>query len=141
MIRNRRGGMLLEATVAMVILAAAMVAVTQLLATVVRQQQGAARQRVAAQEAANLMERLMARPWHDITTQTAANLALSDWSRQQLPDARLYIDVDELDEQSLVARRVQVEIDWRNQAGQRVQPVRIVAWRYLAAENAEGADG
>jgi Tfp pilus assembly protein PilV len=128
--QRQRGITLFETTIALILLTAAVVSIAQLLAVVARQKQAMQRQMLATQEIANLMERLAANAWDDITNEHASQYTLSDLANHQLPGAALEITVDEGDE----AKRIQISLAWSDRAGNLVEPVRLSAWKYAASE-------
>ncbi len=132
--RTRRGGATVpEAIVGMVIAVAVLAAVAQLLALASQQRRVAAERAVAVREAGNLMEDLMSRPWADVTAEKLSEVALSDSSRRSLPGGRLQVTVASEDK-PVTAKRIGIRIDWQNPSGQRGEPVRLTAWRYLDRE-------
>jgi hypothetical protein len=86
-------------------------------------------QLTATQEAANLLERVEALQWNELTTASATKLQLSAQARQALPEARAEIHVDE-PSGTPPARRVSAIVRWRPQSGEPEREVRLVAWRY-----------
>ncbi|MGO9114173.1 MAG: hypothetical protein ACLP9L_33585 [Thermoguttaceae bacterium] len=86
-------------------------------------------QLTATQEAANLLERVEALEWNELTTASAAKLQLSAQARQALPDARVVMLVDE-PSGTPPARRVAASVRWRPQLDEPEREVRLVAWRY-----------
>jgi hypothetical protein len=87
------------------------------------------RQRQAAQlEVGNLMERLTALEWNELTPERTAQTGLSPALREQLPDAELTVAVS--DDATLNARRVFVELRWEIVPGRPAPPVRLVSWVY-----------
>lgn len=127
--RNRRGFTMLEmvagAAILMVLLAVSM---QFLHATAVHRR--ATRQReVALEEMANLMERLAAIRWPDLTTERARQVQLSDVARHALPGAALTIEVTQ-PAQEPSAKRIAVALAWEDQSRRLGRPMRLSAWRY-----------
>ena len=83
----------------------------------------------ATQEAANLLERIEALEWKELTPQNAATFQLSAQARQALPEGRVEMLVDG-PSGTPPARQVAVAVHWRPQAGGPEREVRLVAWRY-----------
>lgn len=132
--RRRRGGATVpEAIVGMVIAIAVLAAVAQLLALASQQRRVAAQRAAAVREAGNLMEDLMSRPWADVTTEKLATVALSESCRRSLPGGRLQVAV-ESEDKPIAAQRIGIRIDWQQPSGQRGEPVRLTAWRYVDEE-------
>jgi Tfp pilus assembly protein PilW len=130
---KRRGAAMFEAIAAIAIAAAVLTGVVQLLVLANRQLRISQQHALAAREAGNLMEDLMSRPWTEVTPDSASSVQLSQWCRDSLPDARLRVEVaaeGDADE----TRRIGIQIDWRNAANQRGQPVRLTAWRHRYEE-------
>ena len=112
----------------------AIAGVAQLVAINARQWIAAQQRATAVREAGNLMEEVFSRPWSDLSANTTLTLGLPDASGSVLPDARVNVAVQP-EEATADALRIQIEIDWRNAAGQRSAPVRLCAWRYRSQES------
>ena len=128
----RPAGFILHETImALALTLALVVGIAQLL-TMVAQQRRLARQYAAAvQEAGNLMEDLVSRPWDDTTAGRLASVELSQACSRCLPDAKLAVDVeDESDD----TRRISVRIEWGSASGRRGEPVRLVGWKSRVQE-------
>jgi len=130
---KRRGATIGEATIAIGLSVVVMGGVAQLVAVTSNQQRVSERRSTAVREIGNVMEDLMSRPWTDVTEEKVAVIEPSEWCRQTLPDARLGVDVKSEGEEDEI-KRVSVQIDWQNAAGDRGEPVRLVAWRYRNEE-------
>ncbi len=74
------------------------------------------------------MERLAARPWNELTPQTAA-AQLSPAVRSRLPGAELKVEVTTSPAEPL-AKRIAVTLCWKDHSGQFTKPVTIVTWRW-----------
>ena len=122
-----------EMIVTLVITSVAMVSGVKIMALANRQCRMVENRRLAGLEAGNILEQVMARPWDEIVPGEASTFALSDASRQTLPDAKLRVVV-EAEAADADARRITVEVDWQVTALRRREPVRLVAWRYLNKE-------
>ena len=68
-------------------------------------------------------------PWDELSDEALSSLSLSPAAHKCLPDGRLEIVVTR-DEQPSAAKRVHVQVDWRNHAGQYDRPVQLVAWKH-----------
>ena len=120
---------------AIAITMAALLGVLQLLAVVGHERRDAEQRRTAAREVANVMERLLARSWPEVTAEKLAEEKPSAECGGVLPDARLRIEVaDEADTPGV--KRIRVELDWLDRGGLRGVPVRLVAWKFRAEEAA-----
>jgi prepilin-type N-terminal cleavage/methylation domain-containing protein len=127
--KKRRGFTLWETLVALLVLSALTSLCLQFFAAASDQRRQVFAQLTATQEAANLLERVEALAWSDLTAASAAKLQLSDQARQTLPDPRVEILVDE-PSGTPPARRVAASVRWRPQPGEPEREVRLVAWRY-----------
>jgi hypothetical protein len=130
---GRRGGTIHEAMMATAIASVVLVSVTQLVAMIARKHLAYERRTLATLEAGNVMEQLMSWRWAELTPDKLAALRLSDECRQRLPDARLRVQTT-TDGQADGGRRIDVQIDWRNEANRQGEPIRLVAWRYRNEE-------
>jgi len=64
----------------------------------------------------NVLERLAARPWADLTPKTVANEKPADWLGNRLPGAELKVEVTTpSDEPS--AKRIVVSLRWQDRNG------------------------
>ena len=126
---QQRGAILVEVGVALVVLSVAMILVAQLLAALGTQHRRAEQNALARQEAANLMERLFATPWAELSPQAAAQLTLSEQCGLRLPDARLTARVVSSDGPP-DGKQLTIEIAWTVRQGEHPRGVRLTAWRY-----------
>ncbi len=132
--RSASGGLaVIEAIVGLVISLAVLATMAHLLALAASQRRVTEQRAVAVREAGNLMEQVMARPWTELASEKLGQLALSESCRQRLPDARLRVEATAEGEPAS-AQQIRIRIDWQDRAGQRVEPVQLVAWRYAAEE-------
>jgi Tfp pilus assembly protein PilV len=125
----RRGMSLLELIAAGVLLAAILSLGLEFLAAAAGQRRATRQRQAAIQEADNLMERLYARPWEDLTPERVGDLRLGDEAGRLLPGGELSIDVAQSADLP-DAKRLSVSIHWQDRSGQPANPVRLVAWRY-----------
>jgi hypothetical protein len=114
---------------ALVVLAAAFYAIAQLLVIASHQQREHGRRRVAVLETANLMERAVALSWEALSQERVEAFQLPPGAREQLPEARVQVNVVD-EEGQPIRKRISIRLDWVNAAGQREQPVQLVAWKY-----------
>ncbi len=131
---RRRGLTIVELTIAVLVIGVLLASIGRLLTVVAQQQREDERRLAALHEAANHMERLAAIPWNGLSTETVSQATLSVEAAEALPAGELTVRISEAappaDAAALERRRVEVAVTWRNTAGERVQPVRLVAWRY-----------
>ena len=126
---QQRGAILVEVGVALVVLSVAMILVAQMLAALGTQRRVAEQNALAQQEAANLMERLFATPWAELTQQAASQLNLSERCGPRLPGASLTAKVVPSDGPP-AGKQLTIEIAWRGSQGAPARSVRLAAWRY-----------
>jgi prepilin-type N-terminal cleavage/methylation domain-containing protein len=133
--RGRRGLTLSELVIALAIAVVAMVGIAQLMYQATNQYRVVACRNLVAQEAANIMEDLMSRPWSEIASNESPVLELSPACRQAVPHARLQVEI--APEQDIVpeedhedARRITVSITWMQYGKEPTEPTQLVAWRY-----------
>lgn len=118
---------------ALLLVTVALGGAAQLLGLVSQQRLVAQRRETAQRETGNLMERLMTRPWEEVTAEGLAEEQLPDACLDVLPGARLRVEVTSPDEADDV-KRIHLQTDWLTKAGRRVRPVQLVAWRFRAEE-------
>ena len=135
---RRHGGTLMEAMMAIAIAGVVLGAVAQLVAVIAGQQRLYDRRHVAVQEAGNLMEDLMSRPWSELDEEQLTPLSLSDWCRQTLPNAQLRVKVSPANEADEI-RRISVRIEWGDSAVAQRRPVELTAWRARIEEVSDDA--
>ncbi len=124
---RRRGYGLIELSMAVLLLALAMAMVVQMASWIGSERRGAGRRQVAMQEAANLMERLTARPWSELTPALGRSQALSEPAKATLRDGTLDVAIGPAEGEPS-ARSIAIRIGWGDATGGRVAPVRLVAW-------------
>jgi prepilin-type N-terminal cleavage/methylation domain-containing protein len=137
---KRRGFTIFEVTVAIVLLSALTALCLEFFAGVTGQQKDQNAELAATQEAANVMERLAAVAWDDLSKQPGGRFELSPQARKMLPDGRVEVNVSgtlrvplEGGTRSVpdtIARRVAVAVCWRPLPGGPERKARVVAWRY-----------
>jgi hypothetical protein len=120
---------------ALLVLAGTFCVIAQLLVIASHQQREHGRRRVAVLETANLMERAVSLSWDAVSKETVEAMQLPPEAREQLPEARVQADVVD-EEGTPVRKRVRIRVDWVNAAGQREQPVQLVAWKYRLERSA-----
>jgi Tfp pilus assembly protein PilV len=130
---RRRAFTMVEVAITSLLLVIAMTVTLQVLGWVASERRAVDRRQYAIHEAANLMERLAARPWDQLTTGAVKDLALSELARQTLPGAELSVAAEETGE-PIGAKRLSVRLRWRNRAGGWEAPVRLSAWTYRPGE-------
>jgi prepilin-type N-terminal cleavage/methylation domain-containing protein len=131
----RRGMTLMELVVACVLLGTLLVVCLQLLGAVAALWRSTDQRQAALIELQNVLDRVAARPWADLTEKNLAAERVSDSVKKLLTDAELKIEVSEpallppLKEHR--AKRIAVSLRWRDfRSGQFLDPVTIATWRY-----------
>ncbi len=83
----------------------------------------------AVQEAANVLERITAHPYDEITAERARQLVLAPSARQALPGAELSVTVaEEVPGPGRAAKRIAVRLRWHGRSGEWESPVRLTTW-------------
>ena len=126
---RRRGFTMVEITASVVLLATAMSLTVQLLGGLAAERRAAERRLCAVQEAANLMERVAARPWEEVTPEGLRTVSLSPGALRALPGAELEAAVDDASA-GRGEKRIDLRLRWRDRAGTWTAPVRLTAWIY-----------
>jgi Tfp pilus assembly protein PilV len=129
---SRRGIVLLEAVVAFGLLAVLITVCLQMLAATAAARRAAEQRAVALQEAANIVERIAAAPWDQISTERLAEVGLSSSVREILPGARVELTVEASNDAGPPGKHVELEISWTNAGGGSDTPVRLGYWAYAA---------
>jgi hypothetical protein len=121
--------MLLELLVASVLVGTLLAACVELLSAASACRRAADERNCALVELGNVMERVVARPWAELTTSALAGERLSAWADRQLPAARLAIEVAaggaEPD-----SKRITAALQWEDRHRQPVAPLRLTTWKY-----------
>jgi hypothetical protein len=112
-----------------VILVVVMSVAVKILGWVALERRGAERRERATVEVANLMERLTAYPYEQLTSEMARKSALSAEAAASLPDAELKVDIAAGEPaKGRSAKRIAIQLRWRSQQGEWVAPVRVTSW-------------
>jgi hypothetical protein len=126
---RRRGFGMIEMAISGLLIAAAMAVTVQVVGWVATDRRSVARRERAVVEASNLMERIAARSFDEMTPESLAAFGLPEAARDSLPGSVLEVKVaDGAD--APARKRITVEIRWRDRSGQAESPVRLVAWSY-----------
>jgi len=128
---RRRGIGLMEIAAAGILLAVMLTVCLQFFRATGGQRRGLQARRSAIQEAANVMERLCARPWEELTPEAAGQVQRSDEARRALPDGELQVEIAPPDKE-LDGKRIVVVLRWPGGPEQPDRSVRLVAWKYRA---------
>jgi hypothetical protein len=116
---------------AAVMLMIAMTLTVKVLGWMGAERRASERRQWAAQEAANLMERITARPFEAVTAESVRELALSPQAQKLLPGAELKVDLTANDPAGGEgSQRIAIQVRWRNRAGEWDAPLRLTSWIY-----------
>jgi Tfp pilus assembly protein PilV len=133
--RERAGFTVIEAAVASLLLTAVFLTAIPTLGWIVRARKSAERHQVAVIAAGNLMERLTALDWDELTPEKTAHATLPESVLRQLPDAELKVTVTESTD-IVAGRRISIELRWPESThGTWSAPVRLTAWAHPPARS------
>jgi hypothetical protein len=128
---NRRGSLLAEVGISTVVLMIVMGLTVKVLGTIAHERRAASERQQGALEAGNLMERITAYPFDQVTPELARRMAVSDLTRRSLRDCELAIEVSSGDQSAAgrqSAKRVMIRLRWKGAGGQWQAPVRLTSW-------------
>jgi len=129
--RSRRGSLLAETAMSAVMLIIAMSLIARVVGWTAADRRNLDRRQWTVQEAANLMERLSARPFESLTTEAVKDTALSPEAARTLADAKLEVEVADHDPTGGDdSKRITIGIRWRTRSGNWDAPVRLTSWVY-----------
>lgn len=158
---RKAGFTMLEATVSMIVLGAAVTTVVQLAAHSNRLQHEMDRRLLAQVELANVMDRVLAKPFADVTHDSLAAMTLTEVGQRRLPAAKISTSIEvgtvedldgdrdasdnaaenaadgESSEDVISARplnfkRIVLRLQWNDASGSPVEPIELVAWKHEA---------
>jgi Tfp pilus assembly protein PilE len=138
--RSRRGYLLMEmlAATALVMILVALGA--QMLQASARQRLAMRHRQAAMEEAANVLERVAARPWPQLTPAALGRERLSEDTREALSGGSLSIELAP-EAGPPAARQVLVTVTWREPPAEEPLTVRLAAWRYAPTAAAAAGKG
>jgi hypothetical protein len=127
--RSRRGSLLVEISMATVLLMIAMTLTVKVVGYVAAERRVTERRQRALVEVANLMERITAHEFPDVTPELAGQMALSPGLKQSLPDSELKVDVASSEPApGRQSKRIAIRLRWRERDGGWTAPVRLSSW-------------
>jgi len=126
---KRKGFSLLELAVAAIVLGAILAVVLKFYAAMAAGELAVRHRELAAREAANVLERLWQWPYEQLTAEKAREVRLGEEAREGLPGGELAVEISQ-PAQDPGAKRMVVEVRWRERPDAPPSPVRLVAWRY-----------
>jgi hypothetical protein len=118
---------MIELCVAAAMLAAALSVVVTMLGAVARQRRSAELHARALEEADNLLERLTAEPWDEITPERVTELGFAAKVADALPEGELRIDMTSPGD-APATKRIDLVIGWRAAVGQSIHRVNLTTW-------------
>jgi Tfp pilus assembly protein PilV len=125
----RRGTLLAEVTMAAVLLMIAMTLTVKVMGYAGIERRATERRQRALYEVANLMERITAHRFDEVTGGLAQRMTLSDEARRTLPDPELVVDVADTEPGAgRKAKRIGISLRWRGRSGEWERPVRLTSW-------------
>ena len=129
--RNRRGSLLAEVAIATTVLVIVMGMTVKVMSTVAHERRAASDRQQGSLEVANLMERITAHPFEQVTPELARRMSVSDRARQSLREGELAIEISGGGKNatgSQRAKRVMTRLRWKGPGGQWQAPVRLTSW-------------
>jgi hypothetical protein len=127
--RCRRGSMLVEVAMGSVLLVILMTVAVNVVRVAAHERGAAERRQRAVVEAGNVMERITAYAFDDVTLEQARRIALSESARRALPGSELTLDVTTIDGAAdRAAKRITLRLRWHDRAGMWEAPVRLTSW-------------
>jgi hypothetical protein len=128
-IRSRRGSLLPELAMSAVMLAIVMTLTVKVLGYAGQQRRSADQRQRAVLEVANVMERITANPFDEITAERARKLSIPPAAAGSLSGSELAIDVtEEQPGPGRSAKRIAVRLRWKGRSGEWEAPVRLTTW-------------
>ena len=124
---SRRGFTLVEMMVAGVLLMTVTMIVVPAIYWVHRERRQTEYRQIAIVEVENMMERVVALPFNDITQSKVDKFVLSESAIRQLPHADLNIEISDSGNLPLM-KKIQIELGWRDRREINVIPVRLTSW-------------
>jgi Tfp pilus assembly protein PilV len=131
---KRRGGFgLIEMAIAGALIAVAMTVTVQVIGWIALERKAVERRERALLEADNILERVMAMPWNDLSTESVKRTTILPATSEFLRSPTLNVNVTAF-EDAPVRKKVVVEIRWLDRSGRPEAPVRLAAWAYRREE-------
>lgn len=123
------GFTLLEVVISGTLLGAVLICSAQMIWGMARQREAILDRQTALAEAANVMERLFARPWKDLSDEGVEEARLWDDFQRALPGSKLSIELTSSAEEP-AAKRILVKVSWMHEPDRPERSVQLVALRY-----------
>ena len=116
-----------EVAVSAVVLGAVVTTAAQLVQWSVTLHQVALKRRCALEAATSVLDRISARPWSAITTDSLKNVSLPAEAKEFLADSQLSVAVSDEGQQPH-GKKITVAISWAERLGTRTQHVQQTTW-------------
>jgi uncharacterized membrane protein len=127
--RRRRGSLLAEVAMATVILMIAMSLTVKVLGWVALERRAAEQRQRAVLEVANVMERITAYPFDEVTPDLTRRITLSTTAAQSLRDSDLAVELTSSEPAAdRSAKRIAIRLRWKGRSGEWLAPVRLTSW-------------
>jgi uncharacterized membrane protein len=127
--RRRRGSLLAEVAMATVILMIAMSLTVRVLGWVALERRAAEQRQRAVLEVANVMERITAYPFDEVTPDLTRRITLSTTAAQSLPDSDLAVELTSSEPAAdRSAKRIAIRLRWKGRSGEWLAPVHLTSW-------------
>jgi hypothetical protein len=121
--------MLVEMTIAAAMLTVAMAMTVKVLGYAGQHRRSADQRQRALLEVANLMERITAGPFDEVTEERARRLSIAPEAAGSLPGAELAVEVkEERPGSDRSTKRIAVRLRWKGRSGEWEAPVRLTTW-------------
>ena len=134
--RKRRGGFgLIEMAVTGTLIAVAMTATVQVVGWIALERKAVERRERGLLEAGNLLERIVALPWEELTPESASKFRISPTTDGFLRGPTLGVKFTP-SEDAPVRKKVVIEVRWLDRSGRAEAPVRLASWVYRRGEGA-----
>jgi hypothetical protein len=118
---------MIEVAAAIVLLAALTTLIAQIAVWSAAERRASQRREIALAEAVNALERLAASDSQSLNPHPATEVPLSGTAKEMLPSGKLTTEIQETTG-SLAGKRIVIEVNWLNQAGEQAMPVILVTW-------------
>ena len=92
-----------------------------------REQRQTEQRQVALTEVENLMERIAALSYSEISQSVVDKYVIPESVLRQLSNADLKIQIQETKVLPPM-KKIQIELTWQGQPGQKIRPVRLISW-------------
>jgi len=131
--RDRRGFGLIEMAITGALIATAMLVTVQVVGWIALERKAVERRERALVEAENLLERVVAVSWGELSTESLKRFQIGSTTAAFLRNPKLDLNVTTI-EDAPVRKKVMLEIRWNDRSGRPEAPVRLVTWVYRRGE-------